>query len=397
MPNFRLRRFSSPATLRAIAPGRLLRFLEPFRAYFHERGVAIPQHEGSVRIDYNGLIRLFLSPDQRPPTELLDALYFVDEMATPHGMDVLLGVAELRGLKLECSLDLTPADVAVEVWLADRELLEREHAQLYLSKPRSFDYYHTDQPSPPPFMFPAPSILASLERDLGEWFARKKRGNITKVFAYPRDDEVFFLVRHGEPFRREESLDGEETGSVCFRPLKYDIVAYQPKIGELRINARSPAQKAQYRRQFGRHIFGSCDYFPGDCKYTLEPLRQFGEASLICADVPGIDWIRLREVHLYWGGPSKEVEIHKADDVFEALNDRHTQFPTPTRLIRAKFAFKFADSRKPRLVTIRPSNIAQYTRDEDCDLVEQWLRLRGFVEMTASDRRGTLYAHLANA
>jgi hypothetical protein len=31
------------------------------------------------------------------------------------------------------------------------------------------------------------------------------------------------------------------------------------------------------------------------------------------------------------------------------------------------------------MVTIRPSNIAQYTRDSDGELVEEWLTRRGFV------------------
>ena len=48
-------------------------------------------------------------------------------------------------------------------------------------------------------------------------------------------------------------------------------------------------------------------------------------------------------------------------------------------LVRAAFKVKFADSKTPRSVCIRPSNIAEYTRDDDGALVEQWLTKRGFI------------------
>jgi hypothetical protein len=48
-------------------------------------------------------------------------------------------------------------------------------------------------------------------------------------------------------------------------------------------------------------------------------------------------------------------------------------------------------------VTIRPSNIAQYTRDDDAELVEQWLRRRGFILVGADTGRGEGHATLASA
>lgn len=37
----------------------------------------------------------------------------------------------------------------------------------------------------------------------------------------------------------------------------------------------------------------------------------------------------------------------------------------------------FSDT--PRTVTIKPPNVAQYTRDADSVIVERWLRARGFI------------------
>jgi hypothetical protein len=394
MATFRLRRFSNPEVLRAIAPRRLIAFLQPHRTFFEARGLVFPRAPGVGPIDYEALVDLFMDPEAGLPKDLLDALFLVDEMATPHGMDALLNTP---GLALEDSDDDSPADIAVQAWLLDRHFLESKHAELFLVRPRSFECYQTGRINVPPFTLPDATVCGNLERDLDEWFEQKKRGRGTRVFVYARDDGIWFLVRHGEPFKREESLNGSETASVCYRPLKYDVLVYQPEIGELRINARSKGEKRLYRSLFGTHLFGDEDFFPGDSKYTLEPLLTRGEGVLACVDVPGMEWVRLREVHFLLGGPANEVEVHRAEDVFQAFRSRNGKPPDGARIVRAVFQVKFTDSKRPRSVTIRPSNIAHYTRDDDAELVEQWLGRRGFILAGSHSGKGVGHATLASA
>lgn len=66
-----------------------------------------------------------MSPGPDTPKDLMDARHYVDEMANPAGMDALTDEAERLGLELEGEPDLTPADVAVQVWLRNRDVLER--------------------------------------------------------------------------------------------------------------------------------------------------------------------------------------------------------------------------------------------------------------------------------
>jgi hypothetical protein len=379
MATFRLRHFSRPEILRATAPDRLLRFLEPYARWLIERGVPLPS-AGSGRLpDYEGLAGAFMSPDCRMPQGLIDALYVVDEMATEEGMDALLAEAQRLGLPLAPGQDHSPADVAVQVWLLDRDVLERKHAEQLLTKARSYESYQAARSPAPPFKAPSALQLRLLERALDDAFEGKKRGRGARVLVYERGDEVWFQVRHGEPFKREESLEGADPSSVCFRPSKRDVLTYHAAIGELRINARSKWEKDLYRAKFGEHLFGAEDLFPGTQKYTLEPLRTLGEEALRCEDVEGIDWVRLTEVQLFYGGTPWELVSRKSDDVFALLRSREWPFPESGRLIRATFQVKFSDAKSPRSVVVRPPNVAQFTRDDDSAFVEAWLGARGFI------------------
>ncbi|MFL5240593.1 MAG: hypothetical protein ACJ8FY_00670 [Gemmataceae bacterium] len=383
MATFTLRRFSSPETLKAIAPVRLLAFLKPHRPFFLSRGVKLPQSASNGGLNYEELAKVFMTPDTRTPKDLIDSLYFVDEMSTPEGMDSLLSEANQNRLKLPAGSDHSPADVAVQICLLDKEILERKHAENFaiefLAKVRSFESFQTDRSRVPEFKRPTDKQLKALAKDLDDWFEEKKRGRGSRVLLFEKDDGIWFLVRHGDPFKREESIEGVKAASVYYRPLKYDVLVYSPHVGELRINARSKGEKQLYRTKLGKHLFGDEDIFPATEKYTLDPLREFGEDSLALGDIEGIDWIKLREVQFFFGGNPWEVVTRKSDDIFTLFKSREKPFPEGGRIIRATFKVKFSDAKTPRSVVIKPSNIAQFTRDDDSERVEQWLEARGFI------------------
>ena len=380
MATYNLRRFANAASLKAIGPQHLLEFLEPYRPYFENRDLTLPTSPASDGLDYERLVYVLMSPGTDTPEALLDALFFVNEMSADECMDILLEEAETKGLSLDGKLDPTAADVAVQVFLQDRQLLERKHAEQYLTRARVFEYFQTQARPVPAFKQPSWVTLVALEYDLDDWFEKKKRGRDSRVFVYPKGDSIWFLVRHGDPFRREGSLDGDQMSSVFYRPEKHDVLVYESAVGELRMNACNKGEKETYRVEFGRHVFGNEDFFPGTGKYTLEPLRRDGAVSIVCTDVDGMDWVRLREVQFLRGGTEREIEIRKANNLFAALEGRGQSMLASAPILRASFHVKFTDAKSPRIVTIRPSNIAQYTRDSDADVVEDWLQKRGFIE-----------------
>ena len=251
MSTFRLSRFfSQPEILRRIDPENLLSLLADHAAALEVLGLKLPDGT-AVELDYDRLIGLLMTPD-RLPAALREAFYFIHELATPEGMECLLDAAGRAGLEIVGRPGPTPGDVAVQAWLKDSELLERTHAEQFLRNPRTFESFATAVAPVPKHSDPA-AAAASMKADLDDYFEKKKRGRNTKVFAYVRPDGVWFLVRHGDPFKREGAIGerGESVG-VYYWPEKFDVLALDPTEGELRINARNKGEKKAYRTIFGR-------------------------------------------------------------------------------------------------------------------------------------------------
>ncbi|MCA9633922.1 MAG: hypothetical protein KC766_40010, partial [Myxococcales bacterium] len=318
--------------------------------------------------------------------ELMDDLYYVHEMSDDNGMDELIAAIEelpaSERVELQLPPDPTPADVAVQVRLQAPELLERRHAERFLTKKRSFEYYQPKDGADLTFRMPTKKQVAALEGALDDRLDQLKRGRNSKVFIYQKDDGVWFLVRHGQPCRREGTLNNDGPGAVYYRPEIYDPLRYDPTTGELSMRAETKKIGILYREKFGLHLFGDATMFPETTKYTLEPLISEGEDALVCSDVEGIDWVKLKEVEYHWGGPHRERKTHKADDLFALLRSQERKL-TRGPLMRANFAVKFTDAKTPRTVTVRKGNVASFTRDHDAPLIEAWLVKRGFVTSEA--------------
>jgi hypothetical protein len=405
MSTFTLRRFTNQETLKSIRTENLLSLVGQHKAYFARRGVALA-NTGPVlyaaeatgtyggkavprpapgELDYEALAHVLMTPDESTPRELVDDLFFVDEMATPDGMDALREeIAKLPPAlrkQLELGPDPTPADVAVMVRLHAPDILENKHAETLLVSKRSFQYFQPANGNGKPFTKPTDKQLKTLEAVFDDVFDQMKRGRNSKVFVFDRPDEVWMLVRHGDPCKREGALNSTGSSSVYYRPEVFDVIRYDRKTGELSINAGSCKKIYDlYREKNGLHFFGDALHFPaGKAKFTLDPLRADGEDSLVCSDIDGMESVVLKEVQYFWGGPENEVEIRKAANVFEALKRRNRTIPDSARISKAKFQVKFADSKAPRMVTVSNSNVTSFTRDSDASSVETWLTKRGFA------------------
>ena len=378
MAAFNLRKFTDTRLLQTIAPHRLVAFLNPWREYLEQHGVNFPTN-GSGRIDCNALAAFLMEP-AGVPKDMVDSLHFVNETASEEDMNALIDLAKSRELTLEHDLLTTTTDLAIQIWLAAPDVLREHHAETIALRQKNFLYYggaHGEQRE-----FPAivDEVRLRLEAALDDWFEEHRRGRGCHVSLFDHGKKVWILIRHGQPIRREAShRDDGTSGSEVYRPQLNDVLIYDTSSDEIGVHATTVGETKLYLSCFGRLLFGSDDYFPPAEKFSLDPLIENGANSLLCADVPGLDEVRLVEYRRFWGGVYNETETRKATDVFAGLAARGQELGSRGRLASAVFKVKFTDSAKERSVKIRPPGNAKYERNEDSDLIEVWLTKRGFI------------------
>lgn len=182
MGTLNLRRFSKPELLRKIDKNHLITFFKPYSTYLSRRGVTLPSIGDKNGLDYETLSEILLSPNPSTPAELAEALYYVNEMSTPEGFDLIQDAIAETNLDMQISEEAAFADLALQVWMKDRNIIERLHAQQYLLRPRSFEYFRCTKRPVPEFEKPSDKTIAALEDDMNRWFAKKRRVLASKIY-----------------------------------------------------------------------------------------------------------------------------------------------------------------------------------------------------------------------
>jgi hypothetical protein len=379
MASFNPRKFADPDRLRGIAPARLEAFMAPWRDYLLDRGFAFPASNAS-EVDYAVLADILMRPDATTPAEMVDALYYVHETATAEDMDQLLAAVRARGLSVTDDPAATPIDLAIDVWRAAPEVVRAHHAEAIAMRQQNFEYFGPTQPVRGAFPDIDAELRLRLESEFDDWFESHRRGRGCRMFVIRHSPMTWILVRHGQPMRREASQkDDGGVGTEFYRPQRHDVLIYDERSGDVGVHASTKGERNLYLRTLGRHLFSGDEHFPPAGRFTLDPLIADGRDALNVEDVDGIKGVRLVECRRYFGGPHREMETRKAEDIFAALADRNIQSLAGARLNSASFKVAFEDSEKERSVTIRPPGIARYERNDDSELIERWLRRRGFI------------------
>lgn len=384
-----LKRFTNIAILKRIHTPLLLEFLSPYQEFLaNQRLLTWPDKPGDF--DHSALVEILMSPSVDTPEELLDALYFVDNLADPDCYDRILQEAEDAGINVNTAGgdDPTPEDLTLRVWLANPLILERVHAEMYRSKPKSFLSFFPVEAERPDLGILGDTVCIALENDLNEWFHWKKKGRGARVFPFPREDGFWFLVRHGQRIKREETLEADESsGSVFYRPAKYDVLIYYPDTGELAIFTETKGEQKTYCRLFGKHLFGDEKFFEFKnpaAKYTLQPLIDRGRDALFCRDVAGIEAIELYRLEYRRDLDYSNTRTVSGDDVFGDMEANGPDLTEPgLHLVKAKFRVTFTGGRQ-RIITIEPPNRAVFDRETDSPMIHDWMNKRGFIVLISA-------------
>lgn len=385
MPAFNPRIFSNPDRLKQIAPARLKAFLEPWKDYFQSRNLDVAAWS-TDDMPLEAIAGVLMNPDASVPEDMVNALYYVHETASHEAMDELLDRAAAAGIEIDKDHEVSVADVSVQIWLAQPMMLQRQHAETVAFQRSNFMYFAGSRPKKTAAALPTitDAIAKSMQDRMDNWFEVKRRGRNSRIFVFPRGEKIWLLVRHGMPMRREgKHQDDGESGIAFYRPQQHDVLIYDSVTDEIGVNAGTKGERELYLKTFGEALFGSEDYFDRSERYTLDPLRELGPDAMAHGDIEGIAGVRFVEFGRRWPGKISEMEIRKSEDLFKAYGDNWEKRLTGGAFTHATFKFAFEGSKRERSVTIRPANIARYERESDEEVIEAWLKARGFWAIPA--------------
>ena len=382
---FQIKRFANIGLLRRLDFGLLIRLLTPYRAFLEGKN-GFQWATVKEEFSYENLSKVMLSLDSNTPEDFLKSLYFVDWFSDELYFDPLLQAAKAKNLSTPD--EITLEDLVLTLWLEAPGSLEQLHAELHRldrkGRTRRFESFFSTYPNPLPLVLPDDATVKAMERELETWASTHKRGKGVRVFVSSENGAVWIMIRHGQPMKRENTVEPDGGGGLAFyRPEKFDSMIYYPTTGELAICAKTKGELVAYSACLGRHCFGDEKYFDlrGTTKYTLAPLSQQGRAALFCGDIPGIQNITLHEIHVRHGtSTTLDLEIRRSTDVFKALERQKRKLDESFQgvIVKAKFRVKFSDDRT-RTLTIELPNTAHYDRETDHELLNAWLVKRGFI------------------
>ncbi len=381
MSTFNPRTFTTPGIFESIKSDLLVRFFGPYRNYFDEIGVTIPAEQQHETFEHRRVIEALTEPNTPPPPPpLVEAMCIIDDLANEHGADALERELTRENPGFRRPDEIEDANFALVTWLENPALVERVTFRTFALEGRSYLSFKLDAKYAAPARPPG-DLVEGLKEQVRARFAHVYPMESFRIRHVADDNGGRFVIRHGGPLVREGIVSNaapEESETALFRRELFDIVIFAADVRELRIHARSKRDCDLYTRAFGACAFDDEDAFPDADKYTLNPLVGRRE-GFECGAIAGLRRVRLTEFTIGYPGTNRESVTRRARDIFQMAAIRNAGIPSGGMLTKARFEVSVANAARPRTVAIHVPNKAQYKRDTDGEIVEQWLRATGFV------------------
>lgn len=383
MATLPLRSITNPDILSGFDAAILRQVLDPFRDFLAGLGFVLPPDAG-VSLDVTSLATALLGAGDTFPAELADALHTIVET----GVATQMGAIEVAARRAHLDLGvtdgatITPIDLAARLWLRAPDLLKRIHAEMSIPAIRRFESWHCVGEDIPEFTLPnEEQTVVPWTHDLEQILVDHQFGTGVRIFVCPSGRLVYFLIRHGATVQRVAvHCDDGQVDSLLYRPAVTDVLRYDPASGELGLHLQKSSKwlSEAIRATFSLHLFNRPHLFTGERRHTLAPIRERGREALDCDGIANIESVELTELEISFGELLDYRVIHKATDVFAALETQSlavTSLPEPRA---AKLVFTLANG-TTRKVSLRVPNVAVYQREGDDDVIGVFLKERGFI------------------
>ena len=116
--------------------------------------------------------------------------------------------------------------------------------------------------------------------------------------------------------------------------------------------------------------------------------RSFEFDALAPGSIEGISDVRM--IELWLGDPDDRygvITIRKGDDLLNWAQAKKKNIWLERRLISATFKMELLRPKRELAITVRPPNVAIYSRGPVAAIIEAWLTERGFIISPKSPTR----------
>lgn len=351
MSKTKFRRFGNPDFLRNIKPETLQKLLLRFGPFFERQGIDL---KGKVLSpgQFDRLSALFVSPPSTCPGPLLDAVDMLEMLTSRAGLSELREVLGPLVKKVHEKGD-SAGDIALKIWLLDRHAIERIYTKFSIDRGRTMKCYRPEPDKLP--VAPDRERCDAMREELVFCCEELFDTPVCDVMAFEETGGWALLIRHGEYVKRFGVIDDDNRyDTKALRPLKHDVGFVDMATGEVLLSGRSDEVRNTYRHVISKHLFGEPMLLRPSRRFTLEPLRG-GRESLICPDLDIVTTTMLRELHLRRVGTTRTT-IHRADDVFEEIEERGRDYLREFNLVKARFSIRVRDQRKAPSLFVSPED-----------------------------------------
>lgn len=330
---------------------------------------------------YKELARVFMRPEGIPP-ELHEALYFIHSLNNDKGLERIIQAVRKKELNIDLGSETSTADKVLQAWLQNPELVKGFQMDVSLDASKSFTHFKAVKTPVPAVRVMLGDIQAKFQDSLSTVFKEHGRGAFCEIIEYLRNHEMVYVVRHGDPYKRDnEYKKNTAQEEATPKPLYYwpcvqDLIVYNSTTKMMRTNAQCGWQKKAYAKYLGEHIFGDEDLFEERTVFTLEPLRTKGR-EILKGTLYGIETIQLVEMQTVVDEETNDFRIRRSKDVF-ASYERENGIPPDEGIKQACFRVRFVGAKSWRTVVIAGSR-ARYTQDANGKHVTAWLEGTGIV------------------
>ena len=365
--------YTDDGNLRHLGRKHLGLLLEKYGPQLQSAGIVVEEPEKDEEY-YRRLAAVFMRPEGIPKV-LHEALYYIKGLDNDSGLNRIAWAVKEKLLSVDMEANTSIADKVLQAWLQNADLIKKLHIDIGLDASKSFVHFKPiRQPVPP--MKSIKDAKAGFEKDQADVFRAHGRGGFCEIEQHFRNKEYVFVIRHGNPYRRDTEYKNNTTEPLYYWPGVQDLMVYNPSTFTLRMNAQISWHKRSYARNFGQYFFDDPDLFAERNVFTLMPIIERGR-QILNGTLYGIEEIAMVELQSLVDEELNDVRIRRSKDVFTSY-EREDGLPQNEDLTSASFRIRFVGAKSFRTVMVSGSK-ARYTQDRNGRHVTDWLQDNGFV------------------